>query len=281
MRRALTALALLSLCAAAPAGAVAQTVSHAPSADTVAATVNGEKILGSDIVLMHKSLPPQYRQIPLADIYGQLIDRIIDQRLIAAEARKSGFLRDPEVKRRLEFLMEGMIQQVYIDAKLKTVLAAGNLRRVYKERIAGMPRQEQVRASHILLKTEAEAKKVIAELKGGADFAELARRKSTGPSGKSGGDLGFFGKSQMVPPFSKAAFAMNKGEVTPAPVKTQFGWHVIKVMNRRFSSAKSFEEMSDELRDQLTQETVDAIINKLRGKAEIKKMGSSGITRVP
>ncbi len=263
---------------------VAQTDAAAPSLPpegTVVATVDGVEILGSDVSMMYQTLPPQYRQIPLATIYDQLLDRFIDQKLVAADARKTGFLSNPDVKRRLDFLAEGAIQQVYFDAKLVSPLSEDNLRRLYKKRVAGMPRQEKIQARHILLKTKNEAMAVIKELQGGADFAGLARKKSIGPSGKNGGDLGSFGRGQMVPAFSQAAFAMKKGNFTNKPVKTQFGWHVIKVEERTLTAAKSYKEMAPELRSEITQQTIDKLVNGLRGKADIRKGGGGGIKRVP
>jgi peptidyl-prolyl cis-trans isomerase C len=127
-----------------------------------------------------------------------------------------------------------------------------------------------------LLETEEDAKAVIAELKGGADFAETAKAKSTGPSADNGGDLGFFTKGRMVPEFSEAAFAMKVGEVSSTPVQTQFGWHVIKVDDRRQAPPPSFEESVDQLRDEGARQIIAAELVSLREGLEIKTFNLDG-----
>ena len=138
---------------------------------------------------------------------------------------------------------------------------------------------EQIKARHILVKTEDGAKAIIAELKGGGDFAELAKKKSTGPSATDGGDLGFFGKGQMVPAFEKAAYALNAGAFSETPVKTQFGWHVIKVEERKKADIPSFEEMEPAIRDRLSQDAGSAYIMKLRKEAKITRFNADGSPR--
>ncbi len=139
-----------------------------------------------------------------------------------------------------------------------------------------------MRARHILVETEAEALAVIDELrKQKADFAELARKKSTGPSGKKGGDLGFFKRGAMVKAFAAAAFALKPGEITGKPVKTQFGWHVIKLVERRARSAPSFADSRDKLRDELTQRVIAEAVGSLRGNAAIQTFGLDGSGPAP
>ncbi|NJO38685.1 MAG: hypothetical protein HC871_15110, partial [Rhizobiales bacterium] len=126
---------------------------------------------------------------------------------------------------------------------------------------------EEVRARHILLASEDDAKAVIAELEGGADFSELAKEKSTGPSGPQGGDLGYFKKGQMVPEFGDAAFAMDVGSTSAAPVKTQFGFHVIKVEDKR-KVEPSFEETEPQIRQEVARAIVTALVEDLRGRRD-------------
>ena len=151
----------------------------------------------------------------------------------------------------------------------------------YEEEATKLAATEQIQASHILLKTEDEANKVIALLDKGGDFAELAKQKSTGPSATEGGKLGFFGRGQMVPEFEKAAYAMKTGTYTKKAVKTQFGWHVIKVEDRKRPGPASFETMEPELRNALFQETGAAYIAKLRKGAKIALFNLDGTPRKP
>ncbi|MBT5297433.1 MAG: hypothetical protein HOB37_00240 [Rhodospirillaceae bacterium] len=146
----------------------------------------------------------------------------------------------------------------------------------YDKMVAGKSGAEEVHARHILVKTEDEAKAIIKDLKGGADFETLAKEKSTGPSGPNGGDLGFFAKGQMVPAFEKAAFGMDKGEVTDEAVKTQFGYHVIKVEAKRKSEAPSFEKMEQQLRTELSQEKATTFVASLRKGAKIERFDLEG-----
>ena len=143
-------------------------------------------------------------------------------------------------------------------------------------------KREEVKASHILVKTEAEALDIINSLKSGADFISLAKERSIGPSRKNGGDLGFFSADQMVPPFSKEAYALRKGETSDRPVQTQFGWHVIKVEDKRLAGARPFEELEPLIREQLITKAYEKIFQKFRKTAKIEKMnlGTSGFKRV-
>ena len=147
----------------------------------------------------------------------------------------------------------------------------------------------RARASHILVKTEKEAKEVIAEVsKPGADFAQVARARSTGPSGRNGGDLGFFGRGQMVKPFSDAAYALEPNQITQTPVRTQFGWHVIKVVAKRPVPVPSFADAEEQLRREASQKAIADLVKDLRGKTAVTNFTMqgtperpSGIRRVP
>jgi len=270
MKRPLVTGALLVSLLAIPQAAMAQAAPPAPAADVVVATVNGEPITHADVRAFHASLPPQYQQIALESIFPQLVERLIDQKLGAAAAQSSGLTSQPDVARRIVMLQEGFLNQLYIEKQLSEMVNEERVREAYRKSIALEPKREEVHARHILLKTEAEALAVVVEIQGGADFAEVARKKSTGPSARSGGDLGFFGEGQMVPAFSKAAFALKTGEVTQKPVKTQFGWHVIKVEERRVAGQQDFEQARAKLQQQMTEQAYDKLMADLRAKAKIE-----------
>ena len=147
----------------------------------------------------------------------------------------------------------------------------------YDQDIAGKPGAEEVHAKHILVDNEAEAKKIVAELKGGADFAALAKQYSKDPSGaQQGGDLGFFKKDEMVPEFAAAAFALQPGQVSQQPVHSQFGWHVILLVERRRAEPPSFDQARDELRQKMIQEGVQKAVAKARASASVEKFNLDG-----
>ena len=246
-------------------------------ATTVVATVDGEKIYLSEILLQIQQLPQQYQQAPMEQIYPPMLDRVIDSRLIAKAAREAGIQDRADVKERVEQAESGIISEVYMTEKVKETVGEDALRKRYEESIKDSAEQgEEVKARHILVASEEDAKAIIEELKKGADFAELAAEKSTGPSGTSGGDLGYFTAEAMVPEFSEAAFALKPGEITEAPVQTQFGWHVIKVEDRRAVQPPSFEQMQPQLAQEMTREILTKAIEELRAGVDIKRYGPDG-----
>jgi peptidyl-prolyl cis-trans isomerase C len=272
MKRALFVSASLIFTLLTGAAAHAQDKTPAPP-DTLAATVNGQPIMDSDVMALHQSLPPQYRQIPFEQLRGQLLERLIEQKLVSEAARKEGLLKRSDIQKRIEMVTESMLHEIYIEEKIGGAVTEAKVRDAYQKSIPLESKREEVRARHILVKTREAAVAIIVEVNGGADFADVARKKSTGPSGRNGGDLGFFTSEQMVPAFSKAAFALKPGEVTSEPVQTQFGWHVIKVEEKRMAGASSFEESADKIRADLRTKAYEKAISDLRAKATIDITG--------
>lgn len=268
--------------------AAAQTTSATPEtkpveqaaidpATTIVATVDGEPVYLSEILLQIQQLPQQYQQAPMEQIYPPMLDRVIDSRLIAKAAREAGIQDRSEVKARVEQAESGIISEVYMTDIVKDAVDEDALRKRYEETIKGdADAGEEVKARHILVANEDDAKAIIEELKKGADFAKLAAEKSTGPSGSSGGDLGYFTADAMVPEFSEAAFAMKVGEFTEAPVQTQFGWHVIKVEDRRAVQPPSFEQVQPQLAQDMTREILTKAVEELRSGVDIKRFGPDG-----
>ena len=244
--------------------------------DPVVATVNGVKVHRSMLAEAQQLLPPQYQKIPLAQIYPALVDSVIDMKLAAADAREKKLHQDPEFKKLMRRIEDQMLQRSSLQKIMSEGITEDAVRARYDKMVAGKSGAEEVHARHILVKTEDEAQAIIKDLKGGADFETLAKEKSTGPSGPNGGDLGFFAKGQMVPAFEKAAFGMDKGEVTDEAVKTQFGYHVIKVEAKRKSEAPSFEKMEQQLRTELSQEKATTFVASLRKGAKIERFDLEG-----
>ena len=254
--------------------AFAQAPAQAPAMkdDPVAAVVNGEKIYRSEVTSILDALPDQYKQLPIAALYPQIVQRLVDRKLAAQAAKKEGFLDRPDVKRRLQIEQEQVLQEAYLIGKIEESLTDERLKAAYQKKVAGAGKEEEVRARHVLLKTEDDAKKVIVELEKGADFAKLATERSADPGSRDGGDLGFFKKDQMVGPFAEAAFALKKGEYTHKPVQTQFGWQVIKVEDRRAAKVPSFEDSKDALKEEEARVVAGDVIAKMRQGAEVTVM---------
>jgi peptidyl-prolyl cis-trans isomerase C len=261
---------------AAPAKPPAQAAQPALK-DPVVATVNGQPIRLSELEVAQQSLPQQYRNMPLQAVFPALLDRIIDSKLVVQEGKKSKVTEDPAFKKRMAFVEDQVLQDFWIQREIARQVTADKLQKRYEERLKQVPTEEEVHARHILVSTEDEAKALIAEIKKGAAFDKLAKEKSTDKaSGAEGGDLGWFKKSDMVKEFADAAFNLKKGELTEAPVKTQFGYHVIKVEDRRKAPPPAFEEMADQLKEEMAREAVTAQLDQLRSGAKIEKFAMDG-----
>ena len=238
-------------------------------ANPVVAIVNGEEIRYDAVVQSAKQLPQQYQQ-QFSRIFPALLDRMVDMELLGKAALDSDVDQTEAYKQRMAEVREQVTREVWLNRKIEDYITEERLRAAYEEYKEKNPPQEQVKASHILVDDKQLAQDLIKQLDEGAEFAELASEHSTGPSGKQGGDLGFFGKGEMVEPFSNAAFQLEVGEVVDEPVETQFGWHVIKVTDKRTQEPDSFEEMRDQLRQQVRQQAVQSILSDLREGAEIQ-----------
>ncbi len=245
--------------------------------DPVVARVNGTEIHRSEVVIALRTLPAQAQQQPMEKLYPVLLEDLVNATLVAQAARKQKLGDDPEVKKQLAFAQDRIFEQVYLDRLLEKSVTDQKLHARYDKYVKEAPPREEVSARHILLPTEDEAKAVIAELKKGADFAKLAQEKTTDPSGKtSGGDLGYFAHDQMVPDFADAAFKLKKGEFSQTPVKTQFGWHVIKVEDRRTAKPPSFEEAKQQLSNLVAREIIVEKVKELRTGAKIETFALDG-----
>lgn len=270
LRAALAALVFAALSAGQPG------ISAAEDKDPVVAVVNGHKIMKSHLEEAQQLLPRQYQQVPLEQIYPALVDSLIDTRLAAEDARAKKMDKDSQFRAHMNRIEDQLLQRMVLEKEMTQAISDEALKKRYDKMVAGMSNNEEVHARHILLKTEDDAKTVIKELGKGADFADLAKKKSTGPSGPNGGDLGFFGKGQMVPEFEKAAFALAKGETSKDPVKTQFGFHVIKVEERRKAEVPKFDAVADQLRGEISQERGTAYVGKLRSGARVTRFALDG-----
>lgn len=201
---------------------------------------------------------------------------LISEKLLYKEAITAGYDKNEDVKKRLAALEKQIIIQSFMEQKAKGLVTDAQLKTAYEAKAAAMKGQEEAKASHILVANEDEAKKIAAELKKGGDFNKIAKEKSSDKaSGANGGDLGWFSKEKMVPEFAEAAFKLKKGE-TSEPIKTTFGWHIIKLEDRRPLQVASFEEMKESLRAEVTNKSVQTYVEDLLKKADIKYFGPDG-----
>jgi peptidyl-prolyl cis-trans isomerase C len=254
----------------------AQTTPPAPGDDPVVARVNGSELHRSDVLAAHRQLPPPYSQYPVEQIYPQLLEQMVSSILFADAGRKAKLGDDPDVKKRTARAEDRIIGDVYISRAVEAGMTDAKLHEQYDKFVKAQPGNEEVSARHILVASEDEAKAIIVDLGKGADFATLAKQKSTDPAKDTGGDLGFFTRDQMVPEFADVAFKLGKGEYTKTPVHTEFGWHVIKVDDRRTAAPPSFEESKDELSNTLAREIVTAKVKALKDGAKVETFALDG-----
>ncbi|MBE7636549.1 peptidylprolyl isomerase [Sneathiella sp. P13V-1] len=246
----------------------------APAADdAVVATVNGVEIRESDVTNLYANLPQQYKQVPFEMIKSQLVDQLVSMKIVQKAAKDEKYNEQAGYLDRVADAKDQILQEFYLQEKMTAAASEEAVNAAYEKLKSEFEPKEEIRARHILVEKEEEARDVVAKLDAGEDFVELAKTTSVGPSGPQGGDLGFFGEGQMVKPFSDAAFAMEPGTYTKEPVKTQFGWHVIKLEERRNTQPPALEQVRGELENQISNEAVSTLIDDLRGKATIDIVG--------
>ncbi len=238
--------------------------------------MDGEPILLSDLASAARDLPDEVRAAPPQMLYPLLLDQLIAGRAITAAARRAGLDRDEEVRARIRRAEEQELQQAWLSREIGDRVTPDSIRARYDREVASRPAEEEVRARHILVPTEAAARAALAEVQGGADFATVAQRLSTGPGAREGGDLGFFRRGDMVPEFATAAFALQPGQVSAAPVRSPFGWHVIKVEERRAAAAPPFEEAQAAIRQQLIEAEVAAAVERARSAVQVERFNLDG-----
>lgn len=242
----------------------------------LAAIVDGKEIHQDEVRAMMDLVPPQYKQAPFEVLYPMLLQAVVNRHVIANKARADKLDESDEYKIRMSRFEEQLLQTLYLDQKVEAAMTEDRVKEAYESFKKSFPVEDEVRARHILLETEEAAKAVIEAIKGGKDFAELAKEKSIGPSKDRGGDLGFFGKGAMVPDFEQAAFALEVGGFSQEPVKTQFGFHVIKLEEKRKKQPPKLEEVEESLREQLAQTIGGEIMEDLIKGISVKKFDMQG-----
>lgn len=237
--------------------------------DVVVATVNGETVTETDLAVAMADLDQQFAQLPEEQRRAAALSAIIEIRLMAAEAEKAGLAEGTEFERRMTLLRQRALHSSYIDKEIADKVTDEAVRARYDRQIAETPPANEVRARHIIVETKEEAEAIIKELDAGGDFEAIAKEKSKDGAAAQGGDLGYFAAGRMVPEFEQAAFAMEVGSYSKEPVQTQFGWHVIKVEDKRIQQPPAFEQVADQFRSLLLRETYFAKVTELREGASV------------
>jgi peptidyl-prolyl cis-trans isomerase C len=256
--------------AAALAFAAPVIAQEAPAA-IVVGTLDGEPITNADLALAAAEFGDQLAQIAPERRDAALFDLVVNIRLASKAAQAAGIQTEPSVVRRLDLARDRTLYSEYLRKKFISVVTDEAVRARFEEELKTFEPEDELKARHILVKTEEEAKVIIDQLNDGADFAEIAKEKSMDPgSGQSGGDLGFFKRGTMVRPFEEAAFDLKPGKYTRNPVKSDFGWHVILVEERRTEPPPTFEAESQRIQQEMIRETFDAEVEALRAPAKIE-----------
>jgi peptidyl-prolyl cis-trans isomerase C len=245
---------------------------QAQDANPVLAKVNGVEIRQSDLNMAEEELGSgQLAQMDPATKRENLLSYVIDLKIVAKAAEDKKLGDTDAFKKSLAFARDRLLMDKLLTDEAKAAATDAAMRKVYEEAATQMGGDEEVRARHILVETEDEAKQLVDELKKGGDFAELAKKKSKDPGASDGGDLGYFTKEQMVPEFSKVAFEIEPGKISD-PVKSQFGWHVIKVEDKRKRKAPDFETVKPQIETYVTRKAQADLVSKLRETAKIERI---------
>ena len=263
------------LCACALAiGLSQQAFAQETGPDTVVATVNGEEITIGHMIVLREGLPEQYQALEDDVLFDGILEQLVQQTVLAQKAENPG----PLVELRLENERRTLLAGTAMKAMLDKALTDEVLQAAYDKKFADAEPTIEFNASHILVETEDEAKTLLTDLEGGADFAELAKEKSTGPSGPNGGELGWFGAGMMVKEFEDVVMGMEAGAIS-APVQTQFGWHVIRLNETRMKDAPPLADVREELAEEVQQQIIEETLTALTDEAEISRTEISTVDR--
>jgi len=237
--------------------------------DPVVAKVGSLEIRQSELDLAVQNLDPQLAQLPDEQKKVAALSGAIDVKLLASGAVKEGMKDSEDFKKRMAYIGDRELHNSYFRKHVIEATTDAEVKARYDKEIANIPKQEEVHARHILVKTEDEAKAVIAALDKGGDFAALAKEKSQDSNKDEGGDLGWFGNGQMVPEFEEAAFALQKGAYTKTPVKSQFGFHVIKLEDKRIAPPPAFDQVQDQVKQLVMRDKYMELITKAKAEQKI------------
>ncbi len=250
---------------------------YAQDANPVLAKVNGQEIRQSDVTIAEEELGPSLAQMDPASRKDNVLSFLIDMKIVAKAAEDKKVADREEFKSKLAFARNRLLMDSLLGSEGKESLTDANMKKVYDDAAKQISGEQEVHARHILVESEDEAKKIAEELKKGANFAELAKKSSKDPGAADGGDLGFFTKDQMVPEFSKVAFELEPGKISD-PVKSQFGWHIIKVEEKRNRQAPSFDQVKPQIEQYVVRKAQADYVTKLREAAKVERLDQAAAT---
>ncbi len=242
----------------------------------VIAKVNGQDIRREDVVALVNAMPAQMRQIPLPQLYPMALEQAISNKIVDEKAANSGLENDKEVKEQLYQVKQQIVRAKFLENEITARIDDARVKEKYDEYVEIFPDIQEVKAAHILVEDEKTAKDVIAKLNKGEDFAALAKEFSQDGSAQSGGDLGYFAKQEVVPAFAEAAFGAEVGSYTKKPVKSDFGYHVIRVDEKRKRAPQPLEEVEENLKQQLQREAFNEIMEDWQSTAKIERFDVDG-----
>lgn len=263
-------------------GAVAATTPPAgnppeiTAGNPVVAKVDGKDISRMDVLNFIQTLPPQTREMPIEKLFPLAVEQVVNSEIVVEKTKGVQLDNDPEVQKQLERAKEEITRSVYLQKQVEERITEDRIKTAFDNYVKNFPNVQEVKASHILVKEEAKAKDMIAQLDKGADFATLAKENSTDGTAKNGGTLGYFVESEVVPDFAKAAFALTPGTYTKEPVKTNFGYHVIKSEDKRKREPATLEQVKPFLQAQLRRETLEGMLKEWRAQAKVETFDING-----
>jgi peptidyl-prolyl cis-trans isomerase C len=240
--------------------------------DAVIAKVGNLEIHQSELDLAVANLDPQLAQLPDDQKKVAALSAAIDVKLLAKDAAVEKLNDSEEYKKRMQYLSDRELHNAYFKKHVVDTVTTEEVKARYDKEVAALPKQEEVHARHILVKTEDEAKDIIKQLDAGKDFAELAKEKSTDPNKSEGGDLGYFTRGRMVKEFEDAAFTLEKGTYSKTPVKTDFGYHIIKVEDKRDAAPPPFEQVQDQVRQLVMRDKYLELLAKAKETSKVDIM---------
>lgn len=264
-RTALLARAVLAACAA-----MLVAVPLVLAQDKVVAKVNGKDITETDMRLAEAEIGTELGSLPPETRRRVLLEYLIENQLFADAAEAGQLGSGTQFDERMQYWRRRALRDAYFERNVRTAVSSADARKVYDQQVSGAKPEEELRARHILVETEQQAKEVFEKIAHGEDFTRMAKEHSKDPGSKDdGGDLGYFGRGQMVPQFEEAAFKLKKGDISD-PVQTQFGWHLIKIEDRRARGAPPFEQVKDRLLASMIHRKAQEVATSLREKAKLE-----------
>jgi len=245
-------------------------------ANPVIASVDGYPIYLADLKVAMGTLPEALRAMPFETLYPVLVERLVDHQALVMMAKRTGLEDTPRIRTEIKRATERILEAAYLEREAQPKVTEQAVQAAYQRQFANRPATEEVRARHILVSTEAEARRIIEELRQGADFVTIARTVSKDPDGKNGGDVGFFRREQVWPAFGDLAFALQPGQIGTDPVRNEFGWHVIKVEEKRLVASPGFSDIEASLKQELLAQAVRGTIEKARSQVIIRQFNLDG-----